>query len=128
MTTRREAIVLLAGSTAGVVLSASVAAGASMDDATRSGEYPAKPVLPPERRWLAQLGVGLIEEHDYVAEIEGRLPPRLAGTLYRKGPGLFERHGFRKETLFDGDGMIRATTFANGTARFRSFHGWWQAA
>jgi all-trans-8'-apo-beta-carotenal 15,15'-oxygenase len=120
MTTRREALVLLAGSTAGALLSTSSTAGASMDGAIGSAEYPTKPVLPPERRWLAKLGVGLPEEYDYVAEIEGRLPLGLMGTLYRNGPGLFERNGFSKRTLFDGDGMIRATTFADGTARFRN--------
>ncbi len=120
MTTRREAIALLAGSTAGALLSTSFTADAIMDGAIGSAEYPTKPVLPPERRWLAQLAVGLPEEYDYMAEIEGRLPPDLAGTLYRNGPGLFERNGFSKRTLFDGDGMIRATTFADGTARFRN--------
>jgi all-trans-8'-apo-beta-carotenal 15,15'-oxygenase len=56
----------------------------------------------------------------YSAEIEGRLPEGLSGTLYRNGPGLFERDGFRKWNLIDGDGMIRATTFANGRVRFRN--------
>jgi hypothetical protein len=40
MTTRREALVLLAGSTAGALLSTSSTAGASMDGAIGSAEYP----------------------------------------------------------------------------------------
>jgi all-trans-8'-apo-beta-carotenal 15,15'-oxygenase len=76
--------------------------------------------LPPDLKWLAKLTEGLPEEVDYVAEVEGRLPDHLSGTLYRNGPGLFERDGFRKWTILDGDGMIRATTFANGRARFRN--------
>src|SRR5216684_1802566 len=94
MTTRREAIALLAGSTAGALLSTGFTAGASMDGAIGSAEYPTKPVLPPERRWLAKLGIGLGEEHDYVVDVEGTLPRGLVGTLYRNGPGLFERNGF----------------------------------
>jgi all-trans-8'-apo-beta-carotenal 15,15'-oxygenase len=120
MTTRREALVLLAGSTAGVALPSGFTAGARVDGTTGSAENSTKPFLPPERRWLTKLGVGLIEEYDYVAEIEGLLPPGLVGTLYRNGPGLFERNGYRKQSLFDGDGMIRATTFADGQARFRN--------
>jgi len=74
----------------------------------------------PDAPWQTRLAEGLPDEFDYFAEIEGRLPRTLAGTLYRNGPGLFERAGFRKRTILDGDGMIRATTFADGRARFRN--------
>ncbi len=70
--------------------------------------------------WLAKLGQGTRQEFDYVPEIEGRLPAGLAGTLYRNGPGLYERAGFKKWNLLDGDGMIRATSFADGAVRFRT--------
>lgn len=53
MTTRREALVLLAGSTAGVALPIGFSAGASMENTTGSAESSAAPVLTPERRWLA---------------------------------------------------------------------------
>jgi len=76
--------------------------------------------LPEARRWLVRLAEGGREEVDYEPKIEGRLPDGLAGTLYRNGPGLFERAGFRKRNLLDGDGLIRATTFAGGRARFRT--------
>jgi all-trans-8'-apo-beta-carotenal 15,15'-oxygenase len=80
----------------------------------------AAPTLPQNEKWLAKLAEGLPREVDYFAEIDGRLPDGLSGTLYRNGPGLFERAGFRKWTILDGDGMLRATTFANGRARFRT--------
>jgi all-trans-8'-apo-beta-carotenal 15,15'-oxygenase len=73
-----------------------------------------------DEEWLSWLAEGLPDGLDYYADIEGVLPHRLAGTLYRNGPGLFERDGCRKWTLLDGDGMIRATTFADGKARFRN--------
>src|SRR6185369_6037451 len=70
--------------------------------------------------WPAKLGQGTREEFDYIPEIEGRLPTGLTGTLYRNGPGLYERAGFKKWNLLDGDGMIRATSFAGGSVRFRT--------
>ena len=73
-----------------------------------------------DEKWLEKLAEGLPEEFDYFANVEGRLPHGLSGTLYRDGPGLFERDGFRKWSILDGDGMIRATTFAGGRARFRN--------
>lgn len=42
------------------------------------------------------------------AQVRGRLPAALRGTLYRNGPALFERDGFRYEHWFDGDGMVQA--------------------
>jgi all-trans-8'-apo-beta-carotenal 15,15'-oxygenase len=107
MLTRRRSLGLIAASVPAVALGGCSPASAA-------------PLLPPSRRWLAKLGEGLPREQSYRAEIEGRLPDGLTGTLYRNGPGLFERAGFRKRTLLDGDGMIRATTFANGQARFRN--------
>jgi len=44
------------------------------------------------------------------------VPPDLAGTLYRNGPGLFDRFGERYPHWFDGDGAISAVRFAGGTA------------
>ena len=78
------------------------------------------PPLPADQRWLARLADGIADGIDSVTTIEGTLPAEIHGTLYRNGPGLFERAGFRKRTLLDGDGMIRAFTFANGKVRFRT--------
>ncbi len=111
MLTRRDSIRLIGASVPAVALGGCT---------TGAAEESAEPLLPPDQAWLALLGQGLPEELDYNAEVEGRLPDGLSGTLYRNGPGLFERDGFRKWTIVDGDGMIRATTFANGGARFRN--------
>lgn len=55
-------------------------------------------------------------EHDSAAFIEGRVPAGLRGTLYRNGPGLFQRGDMRKTCVVDGDGMIRAWTLASDGA------------
>lgn len=70
--------------------------------------------------WYAKLVQGLDQEHDYMADITGTLPVGLRGTLYRNGPGLFERNGYRKGHALDGDGMIRAFDFTDGGVRFRN--------
>ena len=48
------------------------------------------------------------------------MPKDLRGTLYRNGPGLFERAGYRKRNLLDGDGMIQAFDFSGDRVRFRN--------
>ena len=60
------------------------------------------------------------------ATIEGRWPGSLAGTLYRNGPGWFDRAGLRYQHWFDGDGLMRAWKIADGkvvhTARMVATH------
>jgi carotenoid cleavage dioxygenase-like enzyme len=53
-------------------------------------------------------------------ELEGRLPPGFAGTLYRNGPAWTERAGFRYEHWFDGDGMVHGWTFGEGRVAHRA--------
>jgi carotenoid cleavage dioxygenase len=48
------------------------------------------------------------------ATIEGRWPGSLSGTLYRNGPGWFDRGGRRYEHWFDGDGLMRAWRIGDG--------------
>ena len=43
--------------------------------------------------------------------LSGRLPPELAGVLWRNGPAEHERYGHRYGHWFDGDGMVQAFTF-----------------
>jgi all-trans-8'-apo-beta-carotenal 15,15'-oxygenase len=114
MTTRRRLVV--AGA-------ASLAAGAIGASTGCSGTTPAQaatPPLSPDHAFLAKLGQGLDREFDYAAEIDGSLPEGLRGTLYRNGPGLFERGGLKKWNLLDGDGMMRVTSLVDGRARFRN--------
>jgi all-trans-8'-apo-beta-carotenal 15,15'-oxygenase len=63
----------------------------------------------------------LTQEYDYaIDEIEGSIPTELKGTLFRNGPGRFDRGGISYKHPFDGDGMICAVSFADGKARFRN--------
>jgi len=50
----------------------------------------------------------------------GSIPPELAGTLYRNGPGRLERGGQWVHHPFDGDGMITALRFEGGKAELRN--------
>jgi all-trans-8'-apo-beta-carotenal 15,15'-oxygenase len=45
------------------------------------------------------------------SQIEGTLPLDLVGTLYRVGPGNFERNGKRYAHALDGDGFVAAFNF-----------------
>jgi all-trans-8'-apo-beta-carotenal 15,15'-oxygenase len=69
-----------------------------------------------------QLGYrSLRQEYDYWAtEIEGRIPERLQGTLFRNGPGKLEAGSQRYGHPFDGDGMVCAITFIDGRVHFRN--------
>jgi len=78
------------------------------------------PLLSPSRAWLALLGLGVDEEHDYAPAVEGTLPSGLKGTLFRNGPGLFERNGYKKSTLLDGRRHDSALSVNDGAVRFRN--------
>ena len=98
--------------------------------AVRAGLRGAAPSAPlPSSVWppladnvlpYAGLATTLATEYDYMPHIEGQLPAALQGTLYRNGPGRFDRGGLRKRMLLDGDGMLQAYQFRHGRVRFRS--------
>jgi all-trans-8'-apo-beta-carotenal 15,15'-oxygenase len=52
------------------------------------------------------LATSLREEFTYNPKVNGKIPTELQGTIYRNGPGLFDRNGSRKLSLLDGDGMV----------------------
>jgi len=62
----------------------------------------------------------LREEFSYEAGVEGKIPAELRGTLYRNGPGLFDRGGLRKRSLLDGDGMVQAFRFHERGVHYRN--------
>ena len=73
----------------------------------------------PARPYLG-LATSLREEHSYEARLEGRVPAQLRGTLYRNGPGLFDRGGLRKRNLLDGDGMVQSFRFHGAGVHYRN--------
>ena len=59
----------------------------------------------------------LQREHSFESlRVEGKIPDELLGTLYRAGPGLFERFGKRVIHPFEADGAISAVRFNSGKA------------
>ncbi|HWI40573.1 MAG TPA: carotenoid oxygenase family protein [Verrucomicrobiae bacterium] len=76
--------------------------------------------FPHDRFTFDGLVSSLPVEHHYEAEVEGTIPAGIRGTLYRNGPGLFERGGMRKRSLLDGDGMIRSFRFHDRGVTFRN--------
>ncbi|EIE20486.1 carotenoid oxygenase [Coccomyxa subellipsoidea C-169] len=62
------------------------------------------------------------DEFDYwVDTVEGTIPDYLNGTLFRNGPGNFERGGQQYHHMLDGDGYISAFSFAgDNQVHFRS--------
>lgn len=54
----------------------------------------------------------LVRAHGFEPlRVEGRLPESLRGTLFRAGPGLFERFGKRVPHPFEADGAVSAVRF-----------------
>lgn len=113
MLSRRE-LLLLAGTTAG----ASLLPGCASSPLLHDDQFNA--FGDGERPYLG-LAITLREEPDYRAEVEGVLPRELVGgTLYRNGPGLFDRTGRRKRNLLDGDGLVQAFRFDGQGVQYRA--------
>lgn len=70
--------------------------------------------------WMHLLAVSEKGGRNYSPEVEGRVPEAIQGTLYRNGPGLFERGGVRKQGVLDGDGLVQALTFDSAGVRYRN--------
>ncbi|KAL0046710.1 hypothetical protein WJX82_008018 [Trebouxia sp. C0006] len=63
-----------------------------------------------------------LHEYDYwVTDVEGVVPDTLRGTLFRNGPGRFERGEQKYEHMLDGDGYVCSFSFNDeGRMHFRS--------
>ncbi len=79
-------------------------------------DNPSSPVVHP----YELLGHSLKSEYDYYPEVEGSLPKEIQGNLYRNGPGLFDRDGYFKQHLLDGDGMIQKFHFHNNQVHYQN--------
>jgi all-trans-8'-apo-beta-carotenal 15,15'-oxygenase len=75
-------------------------------------------VQAPE--WMTLLGRSEQGGRDYVPRIDGAIPKDLQGSLYRNGPGLFERAGVRKPHLLDGDGLVQRLSFREGLVKYQN--------
>ncbi|MHA1861935.1 MAG: carotenoid oxygenase family protein, partial [Candidatus Ranarchaeia archaeon] len=66
------------------------------------------------------LATSLSTERSYEPRVEGMVPKGLQGTLYRNGPGLFDRGGLRKRNILDGDGLIQAFRFQEDAVQYQN--------
>ena len=71
-------------------------------------------------RCLALLGISEQGGRHEAPRVEGEIPRELRGSLYRNGPGLFERGDLRKPHLLDGDGLVQRLSFADGGVHYRN--------
>jgi all-trans-8'-apo-beta-carotenal 15,15'-oxygenase len=112
MLSRRQLLLLTTEAAASLALSGCAASPPLRKDVFADYGDPVRPYLG--------LATSLPEEHDYQARLEGDLPDQLRGTLYRNGPGLFDRGGLRKRNLLDGDGMVQSFRFDGKGVRYRN--------
>lgn len=78
---------------------------------------PASQPLPQPAPFGA-LGDDTHDRPDGELAVQGSLPKRLNGILYRNGPGRFHRGGQSKRTVLDGDGVIQRLQLADGRAHY----------
>ena len=110
----RRDFLTLTGLMGGHLLAGRVLAGCSDGTSTEGTGAPSSPLF------AGGLTTNLREELRYPARIVGTVPRELRGTLYRNGPGIFERDGARLNTLVDGDGMIIAWRVTNDGIEFQN--------
>lgn len=127
---RRDVLGFMSVIGASTAVQGVVGCGGAADEATHVGALTGtedslrRPLYPPFPQaeplgFEGQLRNG-VAERDYIARVDGKLPSRLRGTLFRNGPGVFERGGVRKGSIVDGDGMIRRYRFNDGQVTFRN--------
>ncbi len=111
--TRRHMMEMGAGFASVLALSAPSAATLSSDHKA-SNNYPKVP------EWLTYLGKSEVGSRHYTPEVEGKIPSALKGTLYRNGPGLFERGDTKKAHMLDGDGLVQSLKFDQSGVTYRN--------
>ena len=112
MISRRQLLLLASEAAASLAFSGCATSPPLKKDVFADFGDPARPFLG--------LATSLREEHSYEARVEGEIPVQLRGTLYRNGPGLFDRGGFRKRNLLDGDGMVQSFRFHGEGVHYRN--------
>ena len=112
--TRRQ---FTTGALAAGTFGAATLATSSLPSTARAAFGTANASTPnPAPHWLSMLGTSQKDQPLTGLRIEGKLPQGLSGTLYRNGPGLFERDDYRKASVLDGDGYVQAVSIGGGKA------------
>jgi all-trans-8'-apo-beta-carotenal 15,15'-oxygenase len=95
--------------------------GSSLPDPTPGGTTPGGTAAYDRADWASAYRNVTLELDDVTVPVaRGAVPAGLVGTLYRNGPGRLERGGRWVHHPFDGDGMIAALRFGNGSATLRN--------
>ena len=113
MITRRQFILLSAASTGSMLLGGCSAHNLPL----KAFEFDYREI---QRFPALGLTTSIWKEYDYETKVEGNVPAELAGTLYRNGPGIFQRADLRKRCILDGDGMVQAFKIFNGKINFQN--------
>ena len=101
---RRQA--LKSAAAAALTLAARPAlSGVVMKPSSRKDEFAAALRSKP---WLSGFAHTDRQRFDGTANISGRWPEGLSGTLYRNGPAAHEMGDFRQSHWFEGDGLLHA--------------------
>lgn len=93
------------GLVAGALPLPALSAGTSEEDVSWSGQFGQALEQKP---WLSGYRSVANDAFDGRADMTGKWPEGLQGTLYRNGPARHEVFGYRYRHWFDGDGMIQA--------------------
>ncbi len=124
---RREFLDAMAGAAGHVAALTAVAWARGAEAACGAGSGGSDPwqeafhAALAERPWL--LGYKSFDREvvpPRAARLEGRIPERLSGTLYRNGPARHEVGGYRYRHWLDGDGLVQAWRIANGKVEHRA--------
>ena len=84
-------------------------------------EAPAEEYGVEARDWAASFQSQRLEYDYWIHDVEGRIPAAIRGTLFRNGPGRFERGDQHYNHMLDGDGYVCSFSFArDGRVRFKS--------
>lgn len=102
------------------------AAGGPASSPPASGEpdpvYAAFEEARQDKAWT--LGFTTAARRSYppqdLERVHGTPPEGLRGVLFRNGPGIHDRNGWRYRHWFDGDGLVHRWQIADGTARHRA--------
>jgi carotenoid cleavage dioxygenase-like enzyme len=86
-----------------------------MTQATPTPQTPAAPTGGPPSRLASS---GRVESQVTDCEIDGTIPPEIAGTFFRVGPD-YQYTADPKNIPFDGDGHISAFRIANGRVDYK---------
>lgn len=81
----------------------------------RSGVAQILPQSAPAMAWLSVQAPSAEGVWNNL-RVEGKLPRKLTGTMFRTAPGQTENNGTRLKHLFDGDAYVSAWTFQDGRA------------